>query len=92
MWRTELFLLALLIIYVRTCLCGDSSDAGTDLPGHMQPLGSHKPPILVQRIQHLPTPAEFYKTYVQPKVPVVMEGALDEATIWRKWQNDDYLR
>ena len=65
---------------------------GSELPGHMQPLGSHRPPIKVTRIQHLPTPAEFHRDYVTPKVPVVMEGALNGASAWKKWQNDDYLR
>ncbi len=71
---------------------GSSNGDGSELPGHMQPLGSHRPPIKVKRIQHLPTPVEFHRDYVTPKIPVVMEGALNGASAWKKWQNDDYLR
>jgi len=84
-WKWTFLVPALLLVQF-------DSFKGSELPGHMQPLGSHRPPIQVKRIQHLPTPAEFQRDYVSPKIPVVMEGALNGASVWKKWQNDDYLR
>ena len=87
-----IFLVFLLLGYLQMAQGEDSTSSGSDLPGHMQPLGSHRPPIVVKRIRHLPSPAEFHRDYVTPKVPVVMDGALYGASVWRKWQSDDYLR
>ncbi len=62
------------------------------LPGHMQPLGSHRDPEPVRRIDHMPSPTEFYEDFMKPKVPVIFEGLLLEEEVLHNWQSDDYLR
>ena len=63
-----------------------------DPPGHMQPLGSHMEPQMVDRIAHVPFPEEFYHEYMQLKKPVVFEGLLKRTDVLRNWQRDEYLR
>ena len=63
-----------------------------DPPGHMQPLGSHMEPKMVDRIAHVPFPEEFYREYVQPKKPVVFGGLLKRTDVLQNWQKDEYLR
>ena len=50
--------------------------AEQDLPGHLQPLGSHQapePPI--REVQGFPSPLEFYDEHVVKSAPVLMKGA-----------------
>lgn len=63
-----------------------------ELPGHLQPLGSHMDPELVRRTGHLPSPLEFYENYVAPQTPLIIEGALKGSTVWKDWQSDQYIR
>ena len=88
----QLFPLALaLFLTMQSLHC--VPDAGQeDLPGHLKPLGAHRPPEQVRRLGHLPSPREFHEGYVVPKTPVVLEGALRNSPVWRKWQEDDYIR
>ena len=81
--------LACLVICLRLLL---SSGSGEDLPGHMQPLGSHREPDAVDKIARVLSPEEFSGGYVQPKRPVVFEGLLKSTGVLRNWQNDEYLR
>ncbi|XP_065916678.1 bifunctional peptidase and arginyl-hydroxylase JMJD5-like [Dysidea avara] len=63
-----------------------------DLPGHMQPIGSHRPPeesILV--INSVPDPLEFYEKYMGTHTPVLMKGAIAGTPAVTKWINDEYL-
>ncbi len=82
----EMFLCALLLL-CNGCTAGDEA-----LPGHMQPLGSHMEPEVVRRIDHMPTPREFWEDFVRPKIPVVLEGLMSGEEVLRNWQSDDYLR
>lgn len=63
-----------------------------ELPGHMQPLGSHMHPEPVRTISHLPSPEEFYEGFVLPQTPLIIEGALRGSAVWKHWQNDQYIR
>ena len=89
MARYVSFLLFILLQFVRSA---DPGYWGEELPGHMMPLGSHRAPEMVRRISHLPSPLEFHENYVLPKIPVVIEGALNNSATWRKWQDDQYIR
>ena len=63
------------------------------LPGHMQPLGSHRPPeesILV--LSYVPNPLEFYEEHVSTHTPVLFKGAIVDTPALTKWRDDEYLR
>lgn len=81
------------LIGLVVCLCLLlSSGSGEDLPGHMQPLGSHREPETVDKVARVLSPEEFNREYVQPKRPVVFKGLLRSTSVLRNWQKDDYLR
>ena len=62
------------------------------LPGHMQPLGSHRPMEgEIERIDYIPDPVTFYEKFVQESRPVVMEGAVKDTTPLKMW-TDEYLK
>ena len=70
--------------------------AGADspqlLPGHMKPLGSHRPPEqLVERLVVPPLPLHFAQ-YVSRRQPVVIERLIENTEVFRNLQSDDYLR
>ena len=69
-----------------------SSCAGADPPGHMRPLGSHRPPEAVARVSEMLSPEEFYWKYHQPHKPVVMEGIITGTEVFKNWGQDEYLR
>ena len=81
-WKTSLLLLLLLVQRV----------PGEELPGHMKPLGAHRPPEQVRRLSHLPGPKQFYEEFMVPKTPVIFEGAMRNSPVWRSWQDDAYIR
>ncbi len=81
-----------LLLFALLLLCSECSAGDKALPGHMQPLGSHMEPELVRRIDHMPSPSEFYENFVRPKIPVVLEGLMSGQEVLRNWQSDDYLR
>ena len=70
----------------------DPGDGEHDLPGHMQPLGSHMPPEYVKRLSEIPSPSQFVEQYLHPKQPVVFEGLVKDLDVRRNWASDDYLR
>ena len=56
-----------------------------DLPGHMQPIGSHRPPEeSIAILSYVPDPLEFYERYVSKHTPVLFKG--DTPVI--KWSNE----
>nr|XP_026689484.1 jmjC domain-containing protein 5-like [Ciona intestinalis] len=63
-----------------------------DPPGHMQPIGSHMPPMPIEERDDLPNPIEFYDNYVKPGIPVVFKGAAKKFPSYYNWTNDTYLR
>lgn len=65
--------------------------AETDPPGHLQPLGSHIDPIIVDRIIEFPSAGQFQQ-YVDEHRPVVIEGLLKETDCFYNWRYDSYLR
>ncbi len=67
---------------------------GSDLPGHMQPLGSHRPPWKIETLlSHTKlTASSFYYDYVKQNKPVKFSGLLNDSEVLRNWQDDDYLR
>ena len=51
------------------------SGAGKLPPGHLKPLGYHRPaegPI--DAVEEFPEPQEFYEKYVKPGIPVLFKG------------------
>lgn len=69
-------------------VCSGSSD----LPGHMMPIGSHRPPLEIDTLQTVPDPLFFYHNYVKPKKPVKFVGLLKDNEVLPRWQDDNYLR
>ena len=58
-----------LVLTVHNILAGDP-------PGHMKPLGHHRPPEgAIEELEGFPTPWDFYEKYVQK------EGIYDQ-TVW----------
>ena len=62
------------------------------LPGHMQPLGSHREPELVPRVSPEISPVEFHRSYVADRKAVILDQVLVRTGIVEKWGSDDYLR
>lgn len=65
-----------------------------DVPvGHLKPLGSHRPPEtnLVDDLQEMPSPQEFWTKYVQPSKAVVLRGAAKYGRAFTLW-TDKYLK
>ncbi|XP_078483175.1 bifunctional peptidase and (3S)-lysyl hydroxylase JMJD7 [Ciona intestinalis] len=63
-----------------------------DPPGHMQPIGSHMPPMPIEEREDLPNPIEFYDNYVKPGIPVVFKGAAKKFPNFNDMKSDEYLR
>nr|XP_026689371.1 lysine-specific demethylase 8-like isoform X2 [Ciona intestinalis] len=63
-----------------------------DPPGHMQPIGSHMPPMPIEERDDLPNPTEFYDNYVTPGKPVVFKGVVKKFPNFNNLRNDSYLR
>ena len=64
-----------------------------DLPGHMQPIGSHRPPEeSIVTLSYVPDPVEFYEEYVVMQTPVLFKGAIAGTPALTKWSDDKYLR
>nr|CAB3261540.1 uncharacterized protein LOC100177107 [Phallusia mammillata] len=63
----------------------------TNIPGHMEPLGSHAHPSQVETRWTVPTPEEFYRLYTSASKPVVLKGAATRFPAYRLW-TDSYLR
>ena len=64
---------------------------GSDLPGHMKPLGSHRPPVQLERLTIPPTPLQFAE-YVSRRQPVLIEQLMSDTQVINNWQNDSYIR
>nr|XP_039253398.1 bifunctional peptidase and arginyl-hydroxylase JMJD5-like [Styela clava] len=62
-----------------------------DPPGHLQPLGSHMPPIKIDVIDTPPSPQEFLDKYIKDNKPVVIKGAAKVFSNFNTWKDDDYL-
>lgn len=60
--------------------------------GHLRPLGSHRPPEtnLVDDLQEMPSPQEFWTKYVRPSKAVVLRGAAKYGRAFTQW-TDEYL-
>ena len=70
-----------------------SCDSATEAepPGHLQPLGSHKPPEgTVRTYPGFMEPDKFFHEHQQPGRPVVFKGAAVKSAALEKW-NDRYL-
>ncbi|XP_078483179.1 bifunctional peptidase and arginyl-hydroxylase JMJD5-like isoform X2 [Ciona intestinalis] len=63
-----------------------------DPPGHMQPIGSHMPPMPIEEREDLPNPIEFYDKYAKPGKPVVFKGVVKTFPNFNNLRNDSYLR
>ncbi|CAK8680367.1 unnamed protein product [Clavelina lepadiformis] len=64
----------------------------TDLSGHLQPLGSHTTPSLVDEREDVPNPVEFFNKYVKHGRPVLFKGAAKSFPSFKTWQGDSHLR
>jgi len=64
-----------------------------DLPGHMQPIGSHRQPEgSIEVLTHVPDPLEFYNKYMATHTPVLFKGAIAGTPALTQWKDDEYLR
>ncbi|KAK3095838.1 hypothetical protein FSP39_019795 [Pinctada imbricata] len=66
-----------------------------DPPGHLKPLGQHRPPLGgVDEIEDFPLPWDFYENYVKDGgKPFILRGYLNrgEVPAYKLW-NDQYLK
>lgn len=71
----------------------NSSDSLHVPVGHLEPLGSHRPPEtnLVDDLRDMPSPQEFWTKYVRPSKPVVLRGAAKHGKAFTQW-TDEYLK
>ena len=81
-----------LLILFRVAVIAIGSDEGDPL-GHMQPIGSHRPPEEnLTSLSYVPDPEEFYENFVFTHTPVLFKGAIAGTPAITKWNNDNYLR
>ncbi len=61
--------------------------------GHLQPLGSHRPPEKngVDVLDIVPDPLHFFDNYVKKGKPVLFRGAAKNMLAYKLW-SDEYLR
>ena len=84
--KMRLFILLIVTIAV---IGGDEGD----LLGHMQPIGSHRPPEdNITILSYVPDPVEFYEEYVIMQMPILFKGAILGTPALTKWTDDEYLR
>ncbi|XP_039253385.2 bifunctional peptidase and (3S)-lysyl hydroxylase JMJD7-like [Styela clava] len=77
------------LLCLASVFCVAKSD---DPPGHLQPLGSHMPPIKIDVIDTPPNPQEFFDKYIKVNKPIVIRGAAKVFSNFNTWRDDDYLR
>ncbi len=69
-----------------------SLDKNEDIPGHLQPLGSHRPPEgHIDIVEGFLEPETFYTEYVHINKPVLFRGAAEEMVAFQLW-DDKYLK
>jgi len=62
-----------------------------DIPGHLQPLGSHAPPERDLAVHEgFPTPLDFFDKYLSTSTPVLFRGAAKELESYTRW-TDEYM-
>ena len=82
-----------ILVILRFMILVVGNDEGVDLPGHMQAIGSHRPPEEhIPTLSHVPNPLEFYEEYVSTQTPVLFKGAILGTPALTKWRDDEYLR
>ncbi|XP_035668201.1 bifunctional peptidase and arginyl-hydroxylase JMJD5-like isoform X1 [Branchiostoma floridae] len=72
---------------------GESVGGGSSVTphGHLQPIGNQVPPVgMVEVLQDVPHPRDFYHKYVKPGKPVVFKDAAKETAAFKLW-TDEYL-
>jgi len=69
-----------------------NTNANYNLPGHLQPLGSHRPPMHVDVLFSQLDPIEFFDNYVKASKPVLFKGAARSFPSFMVWKNDSYLK
>lgn len=81
------------IIFASVLLASVNSDSLEVPVGHLKPLGSHRPPEtnLVDDLQEMPSPQEFWTKYVRPSKAVVLRGAAKQGKAFTLW-TDKYLK
>ena len=80
-----------LLVLLQIVILVIGNDNG-DLPGHMQPIGSHRPPEeSIAILSYVPDPLEFYERYVTTSTPVLFKGAIADTPAVTKWSDDEYL-
>ena len=84
-------LLYSLAIAVMVAMVASTDATSSSRPGHMEPLGSHRPPEPIERLVVPPSPLEFAE-YVSRRQPVVIEQLLANTEVLKNWQSDNYLR
>lgn len=81
-------------IFTSILIVSSNSTSLNGVPvGHLKPLGSHKPPEtnLVDDLQEMPSPQEFWTKYVLPSKAVVLRGAAKHGKAFKLW-TDEYLK
>ena len=81
----SLLLLLLVTLFFGGCI------TKADPPGHLQPLGSHRDPIVVDHTDAFPSARQF-RRYVTEHRPLVVKGLLKETECFHNWHYDSYLR
>lgn len=86
-------LLLSVILSLALIVSVNSSDSLRVPVGHLKPLGSHRPPEtnLVDDLQEMPSPQEFWTKYVRPSKAVVLRGAAQHGRSFTQW-TDEYLK
>ncbi|XP_062515381.1 uncharacterized protein LOC134190860 [Corticium candelabrum] len=60
-----------------------------DLPGHLRPLGFHRPPLShVDEFDYVISPREFWEKYASKGEPVVFRGAANHSAGFSRWTNE----
>ena len=83
-----------MLVGVTVCLLLLAAVSAAEEPprGHLQPLGAHMPPLMVEELTRAPLPVDFNDKHVEPNRPVLFKGLLRGTEVLTNWQSDSYLR
>ena len=78
-------------LFVILCFCPTGRTKGNSMLGHLQKLGSHRPPEgAVTELDYIPSAKEFHEMYSAAGVPLLMKGAAKQSKAYQLW-TDEYL-
>lgn len=86
-----LFLICLRLVLIPVVKLSQQGLPSTNLPGHLEPLGSKNVKRSVELIHDFLTPVEFFKNYAGANKPVLIRGGAKLSPAVTKWTDEYFL-